>query len=495
MTSSKQEASRRARARRPQPRRTLISAVHPNPTVKINHGATFLVTDQDGAVPLSAGDCGLFSHDTRYLSRHEVRLNGRRPQSVASVRLSFEHARWHLIADNVEAADGDMRGARVAMTVDRVLDLHRMHEDFALRSYGRTSLTLLLEIALESDFADLFEVRRRTWQRRAELETTWTAAPNRLEFHYRHRDFVRRCVVRTLNDAAGITYANGSLRFPVDLRPNDEWKLCLQYDLLTHDGSMPQLDQRCPFDVAEDSSEEPVAEKWQMSVARIDPADIRLQFAYERAIDDFAALRLHEQDSASDRWMPAAGLPWFMALFGRDPLIASMQGMVVSPAVAIGTLENLARWQSDVDEPERDAEPGKIPHELRVGEWAHFGIIPHRPYYGTADATPLYLLLLAEHHRWVGDANELSAFKATAERCLDWIDRYGDRDGDGFQEYAPRAPNGYRNQAWRDAHDGVLDENGIFPELPIGTCEMQAYVYAAKLHIAPLFEAWGDRDR
>src|SRR6266567_4071173 len=398
MTSSKQEASRRARARRPQPRRTLISAVHPNPTVKINHGATFLVTDQDGAVPLSAGDCGLFSHDTRYLSRHEVRLNGRRPQSVASVRLSFEHARWHLIADNVEAADGDMRGARVAMTVDRVLDLHRMHEDFALRSYGRTSLTLLLEIALESDFAD-------------------------------------------------------------------------------------------------HSSEEPVAEKWQMSVARIDPADIRLQFAYERAIDDFAALRLHEQDSASDRWMPAAGLPWFMALFGRDSLIASMQGMVVSPAVAIGTLENLARWQSDVDEPERDAEPGKIPHELRVGEWAHFGIIPHRPYYGTADATPLYLLLLAEHHRWVGDANELSAFKATAERCLDWIDRYGDRDGDGFQEYAPRAPNGYRNQAWRDAHDGVLDENGIFPELPIGTCEMQAYVYAAKLHIAPLFEAWGDRDR
>ena len=154
-----------------------------------------------------------------------------------------------------------------------------------------------------------------------------------------------------------------------------------------------------------------------------------------------------------DRWMPAAGLPWFMALFGRDSLIASLQAMVAQPAVALGTLENLARWQSDMDDPERDAEPGKIPHELRVGEWAHFGIVPHRPYYGTADATPLYLLLLAENFRWSGDAASLSPFKAAAERCLEWIDRHGDRDGDGFQEYAPRSQGGYRNQGWRDASD------------------------------------------
>ena len=190
--------------------------------------------------------------------------------------------------------------------------------------------------------------------------------------------------------------------------------------------------------------------------------------------------------------MPAAGLPWFMALFGRDSLIASIQALVAQPAVALGTLENLARWQSDVDDPERDAEPGKIPHELRVGEWAHFGLIPHRPYYGTADATPLYLLLLAEHFRWHGDAGALGPFRQAAVRCLEWIDRHGDRDGDGFQEYAPRTPRGYRNQGWRDAHDGVMDETGAFPELPIGTCEMQAYVYGAKTNMAPLFEAWGD---
>ena len=235
-----------------------------------------------------------------------------------------------------------------------------------------------------------------------------------------------------------------------------------------------------------------LARGWQMSVAHVQPADVRLQFAYERALEDFAALRLHEQEASFDRWMPAAGLPWFMALFGRDSLIASLQAMVAQPSVAMGTLENLARWQSTVDDPERDAEPGKMPHELRVGEWAHFGVVPHRPYYGTADATPLYLLLLAESYRWTGDASGLAGFRQAAERCLEWVDRHGDRDGDGFQEYAPRTPRGYRNQGWRDAHDGVLDEAGVFPELPIATSEMQAYVYGAKSRIAPLFEAWGD---
>ena len=475
------------------PWRTLISSVHPHPSVKINHGATFLVTDQSGSIPLDGkGDYGLYASDTRFISRHELRLNGRRPESVASVRLSFRHARWHMIADSVEGAYSDMREARVAITVDRLIGLHQMHEDLTLHTYGRTPLTVLLEIGLESDFADLFEVRYHSWQRRADLNTWWVG-PNSLEARYQNQDFVRRCLIRTVTERAGITYANGALRFPVDLVPGEEWKVCLQYDLLTEDHQLPALAPGSPLEGIEDPMQ--FARKWQQSVTQIEPADIRLGLAYERAIEDFAALRLHEQESASDRWMPAAGLPWFMALFGRDSAIASLQAMVSQPAVALGTLENLARWQADFDDPERDAEPGKIPHELRVGEWAHFGIVPHRPYYGTADATPLYLLLLAENYRWSGEATALQRFRGTAERCLEWIDRHGDRDGDGFQEYAPRSRHGYRNQAWRDAHDGVLDESGAFPELPIGTSEMQAYVYAAKLRMAPVFEAWGDAAR
>jgi glycogen debranching enzyme len=476
------------------PWRTLISAVHAHPSVKINHGATFLVTDQQGSIPLDALDYGLYASDTRFLSRHELRLNGRRPESVASVRLSYRHARWHMIADNVAGFGGDMRDARVAITLDRLVSGHRMHEDLALHTFGRTPLTVLLEIALESDFADLFEVRQKQWQRRADLNTWWVG-PNSLEARYQNNDFVRRCMVRALTKGAGITYANGSLRIPIDLVPGQEWRLCLQYDLLTEDHQLPPVAEQCAF--ANEERDTPLeARSWQMSVSRIEPADLRLKFAYERAIEDMTALRLHEQDSlVDDHWMPAAGLPWFMALFGRDSEIASLQAMIAQPGVAIGTLENLARWQSDVDDPERDAEPGKMPHELRVGEWAHFGIVPHRPYYGTADATPLYLVLLAEQFRWLGDAASLTRFKPVAERCLEWIDRHGDRDGDGFQEYGPRTPRGYRNQSWRDAHDGVLDEAGAFPELPIAMSELQAYVYGAKRSMAPLFEAWGDDKR
>src|SRR5436853_3735317 len=197
------------------PWRTLITAVHPHPSVKINHGATFLVTDQQGNIPVSdAGDYGLYSADTRFISRHELRLNGKKPDSVASVRLSFRHARWHMIADRVAGPDGDMREARVAVTVDRLISLHQMPEDLALHTYARVPVTVLLEIALESDFADLFEVRYRSWQRRDDLNTWWVG-PNSLESRYQNQDFVRRCLIRTLTEAAGVADADRALPIPI----------------------------------------------------------------------------------------------------------------------------------------------------------------------------------------------------------------------------------------------------------------------------------------
>src|SRR5207247_11294742 len=208
---------------------------------------------------------------------------------------------------------------------------------------------VLHEIAVEGDFAYIFEVRYRSWQRRADLNTWWVG-PGILESRYQNADFVRRCLVRPVTPLSGITYANGALRIPADLVPGEEWRLCLQYDLLTSDNEVPKLADRCAFAPGE---EDPLrqARKWQTSVTTVEPADIRLQFAYERAIEDFAALRLHEQAASGraaagrtseDRWMPAAGLPWFMALFGRDSLVASLQAMVAQPAVALGPLETAA---------------------------------------------------------------------------------------------------------------------------------------------------------
>ncbi|TMD16790.1 MAG: hypothetical protein E6I96_03600 [Chloroflexi bacterium] len=248
-----------------------------------------------------------------------------------------------MVADSIAGPGGDMREARVALTLDRLISLHQMHEDITLHTYARTPVTVLLEVALESDFADLFEVRYRSWQRRADLNTWWVG-PASLESRYQNDDFVRRCLVRALTTAGGMTYANGALRIPADLAPGQEWKICLQYDLLTSDEQIPEMAASCVFE-AGDGDPLRHTRSWQQSVSQIEPTDIRLQFAYERAIEDFAALRLHEQDTSrraragrtsnEDRWMPAAGLPWFMALFGRDSLIASIQAMVAQPAVAM----------------------------------------------------------------------------------------------------------------------------------------------------------------
>lgn len=468
------------------------TVVHGQVTVAINHGSTFLVADRDGSIRGEEGSAqGLYSDDTRFVSRHQLRLNGRPLSCVACSRLSFRHARWTLMADDVRSLNGS-QPVRVTVTLDRLIGQRRLHEDIVVRAYGREPVSLLLSLSLECDFADLFEVRTQRWQRRTRLHTVWTP-PARLDTRYHRDGFVRRCLVRLVPPGRGSTYANGALRFPVDLHPGQEWRICLQYDLITAAGMRPAL-APCPSGQPVVDRAERLRQRWQTTVARAHPDDGRLERAFEQAVEDFAALRLYDHDFSRDVWIPAAGVPWFVAVFGRDSIVASLQALPVHPLFAIGTLQKLAQWQADVDDPVRDAEPGKICHEMRVGEWAQFRVVPHSPYYGTADATPLYLLLLGETYRWLGNTELLHRFRRTALRCLEWIDTYGDRDRDGFQEYAPRTPQGYRNQCWRDAEDGVLDENGDNPPHPIGTCEMQGYVYAAKLGVADLFQAWGDAD-
>ena len=462
-------------------------------TVSISHGSTFLVASEYADIHSARGFQGLFTEDTRFLSHHEIRINGRALNCIASSQLSFRHARWMLIAPQMTAADGGQSGSRVTVTLDRAVGDKRMHEDILVRCYGREPVSVLLTVSLQSDFADVFEVRTQRWQRRTRLSTVWRP-PNRLDTRYNRYGFLRRCLVRVSGRTRGATYANGALQFPVDVAPGQDWKVCLQYDLITSARARPAL-APCAIEAPVEDRAERVRHRWLRTVARANGADLRLLEAFDQALEDFAALRLYDHDFSADVWLPAAGIPWFVAVFGRDPIIASLQALPVHSLFAIGTLQKLAQLQSDVFDPQRDAEPGKICHEIRVGEWAHFRTIPHTPYYGSADATPLYLMLLGEAYRWLGDSHLLHRFRNSAERCLEWIDLHGDRDHDGFQEYGTRSPDGYRNQCWRDSEDGVLDEVGNLPPLPLGTCEMQGYVYAAKLAVAPLFDAWGDGER
>jgi glycogen debranching enzyme len=216
---------------------------------------------------------------------------------------------------------------------------------------------------------------------------------------------------------------------------------------------------------------------------------------YQQAIEDMGALRIYDMDVSDEAWVPAAGVPWFVTLFGRDSLTVSYQNMSVAAGFARGALKRLSEYQATERDDWRDAQPGKILHEIRFGELAHFHKIPFTPYYGTADATILYLIVLSEAYRWTGDLDLLKEYRSVAEKCLDWIDHYGDLDGDGFQEYKTFSSLGYENLSWKDAGDAVVYADGSQVKQPKALCELQGYAYDAKTRMAEVFQALGDESR
>ncbi len=207
------------------------------------------------------------------------------------------------------------------------------------------------------------------------------------------------------------------------------------------------------------------------------------------------ALRIYDLDVSDEAWVPAAGVPWFVTLFGRDSLTVALQNMSVSPGFARGALKRLSEYQAKERDDWRDAQPGKILHEIRFGELAHFHKVPFTPYYGTADATILFLILLSETYRWTNDVGLLKEYHDVAVHCLDWIDHYGDLDGDGFQEYKTFSSPGYNNMGWKDASDAVVYADGSQVKQPKGLCELQGYVYDAKTRMAEVFQVLGDDRR
>ena len=281
--------------------------------------------------------------------------------------------------------------------------------------------------------------------------------------------------------------ADSGVRFQLTLAPREEW--ALRVDIvasLSGDEAQPLAVER-RFGEGRAHVEASLA-AWQIRVPRLQTRRDDLRLAFRRSVADLAALRMRRGEGLE--MLPAAGMPWFMTVFGRDTLITSLQTMVLGPELAIASLDALAALQADEDDPSIDAEPGKIVHELRRGRAAEtwFG-----RYYGTVDATPLFLVLLSEVWRWTGDAEVAERLRAPALAALRWIDEFGDRDGDGFVEYERRTSRGLENQSWKDSGDSQRFHDGGFARTPIAPCEVQGYVYDAKLRLAELARtAWGD---
>jgi glycogen debranching enzyme len=465
-------------------------AVGPQKLV-ISQGTGFLVTDQDGQIGWPT-DKGLYHADTRLISSWRLYADGVPWDLLNSGNIAYHAARIFLTNRSIATESGELAAGTLGLVLGRSLG-GGMHEDIDLVNNGPTVATFNLEIAMRSDFADLFEVKANTIVRRGRVTSAWSEKESTLRTSYENDGFFRRVSISVRNADARPVSANGRLSFAIEIPPGGAWHACLLYEFF--DGKQRQRAPRECIDRCLGSKSSRRLSAWQAKALKIRTSNEEFYRFYHQSVEDMAGLRLPLEGTDHLEFVPAAGIPWFVGLFGRDSLIVSLQNAMVYPGFARGSLDVLGRLQARERDDYRDAEPGKIMHELRTGELAHFGLIPHTPYYGTADATMLYLIVLHNAWRCTGDADLLARHMPTAERCLHWIDRYGDRDGDGFQEYETRSKDGYENQGWKDSGEALVYPDGSLVKGPKALCELQGYVYDAWRRMADIFDALGKPDR
>src|ERR1700720_1312911 len=461
------------------------------PQIAIHQGQTVLVTDPEGSIKWPS-DKGLYFLDTRIISNWAIYANGEPWQLLNGGPINYYAARIYLTNKSILTEDGPIPPRTLGLTISRSLS-GGLHEDLDITNNNIKPVRFQLEVAFRCDFADIFEVKAGRIVRRGKITTEWSEREQRVRTEYSNRDFRRAVTISVARASRNAVSANGRLSFEVELQPNETWHTCLLYTL--EDGD--QL-FHAPDDCVETSYKSPHFEtmsQWLKTVVKIKTSNEEFYRLFHQALEDMAALRLPIKGTNHMVFMPAAGLPWFVAPFGRDSLLVSLQNILIYPEFARGSLEILGSLQAKKDDPYLDAEPGKILHELRYGELAHFKLVPHTPYYGTADATPLYLVALHAAWRATGDRALIERHLPTAEACLAWIDEYGDRDGDGFQEYQTLSTAGYENMAWKDSGDAVMYPDGTLVRGPKALCELQGYVYDAWLRMAEIYDELANKRR
>jgi glycogen debranching enzyme len=475
------------------------------PFIHISQGRTFMVTNQRGEIE-SHTEQGVYANDTRFISFYRMYINRQPLCLVNSSPLSFYAARYNLTNPALPSQEGEIEENNLRFSITRMVN-GGIHEEIDIANYASRTVHFILEVGMRSDFADLFEVKTKHVVQRGNEQTIWSAQEKLLRTTYDHKDFHRAVCYRILNDVV-VGYANGRIFFDITLEAGQYWYTCVEM-LLEHGQHIERPGGVCSREHLGTASagatpgrgQDPLSNfderqaRWQKRCTNISTSNNTVYRMYRQAVEDMGALRVYDMDVSDEAWVPAAGVPWFVTLFGRDSLIVSYQNMSVSAGFARGALKRLAEHQARERDDWREAQPGKILHEMRTGELAHFNLIPFTPYYGTADATILYLIVLSEAYRWTGDTSLLTEYRDAAEKCLHWIDHYGDLDGDGFQEYKAFSPYHYNNLAWKDASDAVVYADGSQVKQPKGLCELQGYVYDAKLRMAEIFEVLGDHQQ
>ena len=494
----------------------------------LKHGNLFLLSDPFGDIHPDSRGLGLYDLDTRVLSCAVLRINGVRPtllraQSAANHISTIQLTNPELRRDPAIKQDRQSAQALRAISVMRRRWIAGgLAERIEVTNYSATQQRIELDLQLDVDDADIFEVRGRVREKRGTFRPT-VATSESLIFAYEGLDGLLRRTLLSFSpaevsavDSDDVTAGEGSVRLrwvldedsgaragigwevATDLRPipgaakpaeETPTRLARSVAGGVEDGGAASPDKPS---IAEPSVAEEEYGHWHERCARIRSDGELLDLAIRRSIADLRLLR-NDGPMRGEHYV-AAGVPWFATLFGRDSIITSLQILPFMPDVARETLRVLADWQATEDDPERDMEPGKILHELRIGELARAGELPHRPYYGSSDATPLGLILLDETYRWTGDLQLVRDLWPNALAALEWIDRWGDRDGDGFVEYQRRTPAGLLNQGWKDSGDAIRHRDGALAATPIALVEIQGYVFDAKRRLSNLAERLGETE-
>ena len=458
--------------------------------ITILEGSTFCICDELGDVGGWATS-GLFTDDTRFLSKLRLTLNDAKPLLLSSGKVDYFSAAFYLRNPPVKGLEPD----EVSIVRERFIG-EAMQDRLVVQNQGMRPLAFDLMLEVGSDFADIFGVKDYDFSFGDPAHAGPLPPSVEPRFDPVHNQFLLvdqsgfPAQTQVILSRPGEVTEPGKITYRIELEPRDRWDLRVDV-VMAPDGEhvMPRLAERRFGDELTRVRESLAA--WQLRVPQLRATWDDLAQSFGRSVSDLASLRMRGGDGGLGK-LPAAGMPWFMTVFGRDTIITCLQTLLFGPELAVTALEALRGLQSHVDDPVRDAEPGKIVHEVRHGKAAR---VWHPAYYGTVDATALYLILLSEVWHWTDDTALIEGFRESAMQALEWIAKRGDLDGDGFVEYLKRSRNGLDNQSWKDSHDSQRFADGRIADPPIAPVEVQGYVYDAKVRAAELArEVWRDRE-
>lgn len=461
----------------------------------LKSGESFALFDRFGDMDtFGPTEFGLYRHGIRHLSELLLKINGQR-SSLLSSSVDEDNVTFA-----VDQTNPDMHDSSGTLLLHGTLHINRnktmsdaaCYERVRIRNYGSSLVHLEVTVEFDADFADIFEVRGVSRQKRGTLSGPAQLGTGALAFEYLGLDNRTRRTIVYL-PVTPTRVSGGCVAFDLQIEPNEH----MQLDWTIYcESADEQLDETSVAHVVDGAPKhadyESAAEEAHARVREAKAAETEIFTANEQFNDwlnrSRADIRLLCTETEHGPY-PYAGVPWYSTPFGRDGIITALQCLWADPSIARGVLGFLSSCQADHEDPDTDAEPGKIVHEIRASEMALLGEVPFRRYYGTVDATPLFVMLAGAYYKRTADTDFVASIWPNVKRAIEWMDNYGDIDGDGFIEYRRRSRTGLANQGWKDSHDSVFHADGSPAEGPIALCEVQAYAYAAKRAAARLAAA------